>query len=68
MSALSDLAKHALALDVTLAIGHIRSKYSKNIVIMGHSSGGGLVQYIIDRNMERLGGLVTLAAVPGFGS
>jgi len=35
---------------------------------MGHSSGAGLTQYILDRNMEELGGLVALAAVPGFGS
>lgn len=68
MLTLSDLAKHALALDVTLAIGHIRSKHSKNVIVMGHSSGGGLVQYVLDGDMEKLGGLVTLAAVPGFGS
>ncbi|PWW77671.1 alpha/beta-hydrolase [Tuber magnatum] len=61
-------SKHALALDVALVIAHIRSKHSKNAVIMGHSSGGGLAQYILDRDMEKLGGLVTLAAVPGFGS
>jgi len=68
VSTLSGSAKHALALDVTIAIRHIRSKHSKHAIIMGHSSGGGLAQYILDRNMEELGGLVALAAVPGFGS
>lgn len=68
MSTLSCSAKHALALDVTIAIGHIRSKHSERIIIMGHSSGAGLTQYILDRNMEELRGLVALAAVPGFGS
>ncbi|RPB06011.1 alpha/beta-hydrolase [Choiromyces venosus 120613-1] len=61
-------SQYSFALDVVLAIAHIRSKHSKDVIIMGHSSGGGLSQYILDRNMEKLGGLVTLAAVPGFGS
>ncbi|KAG0637753.1 Alpha/Beta hydrolase protein [Tuber brumale] len=61
-------SKHAFALDVVLAIAHIRSKHSKNVIIAGHSSGAGLAQYILDRNMEKLGALVALAGVPGFGS
>jgi pimeloyl-ACP methyl ester carboxylesterase len=61
-------SKHAFALDVVLAIAHIRSKHSKNVIIAGHSSGAGLAQYILDGDMERFGGFVALAGVPGFGS
>ncbi|CUS14260.1 unnamed protein product [Tuber aestivum] len=61
-------SKHALALDVALVIAHIRSKHPNNVIIIGHSSGGGLAQYILDKDMEKLGGLVTLAGTPGFGS
>ncbi|KAG0134334.1 Alpha/Beta hydrolase protein [Tuber indicum] len=61
-------SKHAFALDVVLAIAHIRSKHSKNVIIAGHFSGAGLAQYILDRDMEKFGGFVALAGVPGFGS
>lgn len=35
---------------------------------MGHSSGGGISQYLISTGLEKVGGFVALAAVPGFGS
>ncbi|KAI5843042.1 Alpha/Beta hydrolase protein [Morchella snyderi] len=73
--------KHTLALDVATAITHIRHLHNityaatppphrrrNGVILCGHSSGGGLSQYLISRTLETVGGLVTLAAVPGFGS
>ncbi|RPB07927.1 alpha/beta-hydrolase [Morchella conica CCBAS932] len=72
--------KHTLALDIATAITHIRHLHNitypstptpnrqNGVILCGHSSGGGLSQYLISRSLETVGGLITLAAVPGFGS
>jgi pimeloyl-ACP methyl ester carboxylesterase len=36
--------------------------------LVGHSSGGGLVQCVLDKGMCRAAGMVLVAAVPNFGS
>ena len=36
-------------------------------VILGHSSGGGLAQYLLSENHLKASGLVLCAAVPGNG-
>lgn len=38
------------------------------LVLVGHSSGGGLSQYILSERDVRAKGLVLMGAVPGFGS
>ena len=39
-----------------------------NIVLVGHSSGAGLSQYLLDRGEFQVRGLALLGAVPGHGS
>jgi pimeloyl-ACP methyl ester carboxylesterase len=39
----------------------------ENLVLIGHSAGGGLVQWFLSQGMGRVGGLVTLAGFPNFG-
>jgi pimeloyl-ACP methyl ester carboxylesterase len=38
-----------------------------DIVLIGHSAGGGLAQYFLSRGVGRVGGLVVMAAFPPFG-
>ncbi|KAH9881842.1 hypothetical protein J1614_001013 [Plenodomus biglobosus] len=38
------------------------------MVVIGHSAGGGLAQYVLSRGLVTCQGLCLLAAVPGFGS
>jgi pimeloyl-ACP methyl ester carboxylesterase len=38
-----------------------------DLVLVGHSAGGGLVQYFLSQEMERVGGLVVVAGFPNFG-
>lgn len=40
----------------------------KEVVLVGHSSGGGLSQLILSEKEARVKGLVLVGAVPGFGS
>lgn len=39
----------------------------KDIVLIGHSAGGGLSQYFLSRGLGQVGGLVLMAAFPNFG-
>lgn len=36
-------------------------------VLIGHSSGGGLAQYVLSEGLVRTEALVLCAAIPGFG-
>lgn len=38
-----------------------------NLVLVGHSAGGGLSQYFLSRNMGTVGGLVIMAGFPSLG-
>jgi pimeloyl-ACP methyl ester carboxylesterase len=38
------------------------------VVLVAHSAGGALAQYVLSRGMVRVSGFCMLAAVPGFGS
>ncbi len=37
-------------------------------VLVGHSSGGGLAQYVLSEGMAQVEGLVLLGSIPNFGS
>ncbi|KAN0110963.1 alpha/beta-hydrolase [Hyaloscypha variabilis] len=39
----------------------------EDLVLVGHSAGGGLVQLFLDRGMGTVGGLVIMAGFPNFG-
>ncbi|KAG6908497.1 hypothetical protein DXG01_004431 [Tephrocybe rancida] len=48
--------------------GHRRAQSDpEDIVIVGHSAGGGLAQYVLSRNLAQVGGLVLMASFPNFG-
>ena len=38
------------------------------VVLVAHSAGGALSQYVLSRGLVRVQGFCMLAAVPGFGS
>lgn len=61
--------KRMLADDVCAAIRWVQAREDgRKVVYVGHSSGGGLSQYILTEQMVKVKGLVLAAAVPGFGS
>ncbi|KAK0106284.1 hypothetical protein ONS96_003924 [Cadophora gregata f. sp. sojae] len=39
----------------------------ENLVLVGHSAGGGLTQFVLSEGLVRVGGYVCLAGFPGFG-
>lgn len=40
---------------------------SEDLVLVGHSAGGGLSQYFLSRGLGEVGGLVVMAPFPFFG-
>jgi len=70
--------KATLAQDITSAIAFIGGyEYGKrasntpfrpeDLVLVGHSAGGGLCQYFISKGLGNVGALVLIAAIPAFG-
>ncbi|EUC56828.1 alpha/beta hydrolase family protein [Rhizoctonia solani AG-3 Rhs1AP] len=62
--------KHVLADDVATALRFIRKQHPSAgpTTLVGHSSGGGLCQHVIDSGKgEGVGKLVVLAGIPSFG-
>jgi len=39
----------------------------ENLVLVGHSAGGGLTQFALSKGLVRVGGYVCMAGFPGFG-
>lgn len=60
--------KGMLADDAVAGIKWVEEKEGRKVVLVGHSSGGGLGQLILNRGGVRVKGLALLGAVPGFGS
>lgn len=61
--------KRDLADDVVAAIRFVQEREGVNeVVLVGHSSGGGLSQLILSEQNVRVKGLILMGAVPGFGS
>jgi len=67
-----------LARDITSAIAFIGGyEYGKrtanapfrseDLVLVGHSAGGGLCQYFMSKGLGDVGALVLIAAIPAFG-
>lgn len=54
--------------EAALAINHITSLHSTAPVVMGHSSGGGVIQYVVSYDVATVSGVALLGAVSGFGS
>lgn len=61
--------KETLATDVVAAIEEIqRREGGERVVLVGHSSGGGLSQLILSKGLAKVQGLALVAAIPNFGS
>ncbi|KAK3941695.1 Alpha/Beta hydrolase protein [Diplogelasinospora grovesii] len=62
--------KRMLADDVVAGIRWVqeREEGREEVVLVGHSSGGGLSQFILSEQDVKVKGLALVGAVPGFGS
>ncbi|OCL13836.1 alpha/beta-hydrolase [Glonium stellatum] len=50
--------------DVECAIAHIKERHTRMPVLVGHSFGGGVLQYLLCSKAVRVPGLVLIAAAP----
>lgn len=59
-----------LATDIAAGIAHLETQYGRkgDVVLVGHSSGGGLVQMVCDQELAKVKALVLLAGTPSFGA
>jgi alpha-beta hydrolase superfamily lysophospholipase len=61
--------KDDLAIDVVAAINEIEKREEgKRVVLVGHSSGGGLSQLILSNGLAKAQGHALISAIPNFGS
>lgn len=61
--------KRMLADDVLAGLRWVNQRENgREVVLVGHSSGGGLSQFILSEKEVKVKGLALVAAVPGFGS
>lgn len=60
--------KSALADDLVAGIRWVEQREGSQVVLCGHSSGGGLSQFVLSERDIRIKGLALMGAVPGFGS
>jgi pimeloyl-ACP methyl ester carboxylesterase len=60
---------YALATDICAGIAHLERQFGEHgeVVLAGHSSGGGLVQIVCDQELARVHALALLAGTPSFG-
>lgn len=60
--------KSALADDLVAGIRWVEQREGSQVVLCGHSSGGGLSQFVLSERDIRVKGLALMGAVPGSGS
>ena len=49
-------------------VKHVKDGYRGEVILCGHSSGGGLVQMVCDQELAKVKALVLLAGTPSFGA
>jgi pimeloyl-ACP methyl ester carboxylesterase len=54
--------------DVLAALEYVEEKHREKVLLVGHSSGGGLSQGMLSDGKAKVKGLALLGAVPCFGS
>jgi pimeloyl-ACP methyl ester carboxylesterase len=54
--------------DLVAGIRWVQDREQSEVLLVGHSSGGGLSQAILSKGDVTVKGLALLGAVPGFGS
>ena len=57
-----------LASDLTSAIDEATTREGKEPIVVAHSSGGGLAQYVLSKSLVKARALVLVGAVPHFGN
>lgn len=68
--------RHAIGEDLVAGIKEVerlemarrKSEEKIGVVVIAHSAGGALSQYVLGRGIVRVQAFFILAAVPGFGS
>lgn len=60
--------KRMIADDFVTGIKYVQEKEGKEVVLVGHSSGGGLSQFVLGEGDVKVKGLVLAGAIPAFGS
>ena len=62
--------KYTLARDLVAGMKFVQDKEGREVVLCGHSSGGGLSQLLLSEEIGNITvkGLVLAGAIPGFGS
>lgn len=60
--------KRMLADDFVTGIKYVQEKEGQDVVLVGHSSGGGLSQFVLGEGDVKVKGLVLAGAIPAFGS
>ncbi|EWY86175.1 hypothetical protein FOYG_10801 [Fusarium oxysporum NRRL 32931] len=60
--------RSALASDLVAAIEWVQIREKIEVMLVGHSSGGGLSQAVLSDGLANVKALALLGAVPGFGS
>ncbi|KAF4445877.1 hypothetical protein F53441_10403 [Fusarium austroafricanum] len=60
--------RSALASDLIAAIEWVQTREESEVMLVGHSSGGGLSQGILSDGQANVKALALLGAVPGYGS
>jgi len=59
-----------LATDVAAGVAYLEKEYGKKgeVILAGHSSGGGLVQMVCDQELAEVKALILIAGTPSFGA
>jgi pimeloyl-ACP methyl ester carboxylesterase len=60
--------KRDFANDFAAGIKAVQEREGSEVVLVGHSSGGGLSQFLVGEDNVRVKGLALLGSVPGSGS
>lgn len=62
------VTKRDLADDLLAGIRAVQTREGREIILVGHSIGGGLSQYLLNEGETKVKGLALLGAIPGSGS
>lgn len=60
--------RSALASDLVAAIEWVQEREKSEVMLVGHSSGGGLSQGVLSDGQANVKALALLGAIPGYGS
>lgn len=62
------ISKRDFASDLLAGVRAVQEREGSEIVLVGHSIGGGLSQFLLHEGSIQVRGLALLGAIPGHGS